>query len=195
MPEADLARYPQLPDKALERRPVGTCSADNQLCVLTHGRECPDGRVDALVGFQAPSDQDDRTIGLEGLGRQEGLGIHAERDDGQPRFHGRITPQQQLGLCHGNAGHLVGTAKQERCQRVVHGVQGGCGPGVTDGVKMRGKDQRHLRDGGGHHRRYRMEAVRVDDVKQPLSRHSARASPGATGNCREPLQSANRRTG
>ena len=106
-------------------------------------------------------------IGVEGFGRQEGLGVHAERDDGQPRFHSRITPQQELGLCHGNAGHLVGTAKQERCQRVVHGVQGGCGPRVTDSVKMRGEDQRHLRDGGGHHRRHRMEAVRVDDVKQP----------------------------
>ena len=28
-------------------------------------------------------------------------------------------------------------------------------------------DQRHLRDGSGHHRRRSMEAVRMDDVKQP----------------------------
>ena len=67
-----------------------TCSADNQLCVLAHSRECPDGRVNALVRFQASGDQDDRTIGLEGFRRQESLGIHAERDDGQPGFHGRI---------------------------------------------------------------------------------------------------------
>src|SRR5215467_376425 len=45
-------------------------------------------------------------------------------------------------------------------------MQDRCDPGVTDGVKMRGEDQRHARDGGGHHRRHRMEAVRVDDVKQ-----------------------------
>jgi hypothetical protein len=157
---------------------VGTCSADNQLCVLAHGGEGPHGRVDTLVGFQASSDQDDRTIGLEGLGRQEGLGIHAERDDGQPRFHGRITPQQQFGLCRGNAGHLVGTAKQERCQPVVSDVHGGCGPGVTDGVKVRSEDQRHLRDGGSHHGRHRVEIVCVHDVKLPSVSPQFASEPG-----------------
>ena len=55
-------------------------------------------------------------------------------------------------------------------------------------------DQRHLRDGGGHHRRHRMEAVRVHDVKQPSVSPQRADEPGCDRNCREPLQSANRCT-
>jgi hypothetical protein len=132
-----------------------------------HAGEGPYGRVDALVGFQTPSDQDYRAIGAEGLGGQEGLDIRSERHDGQPRFYERIPLQKEPRLRCGNAGHLGGAPEQERGQRVVDDVHGGSDPGASGGKKMRGEHQRHLRYRSGHHRGHGMEAVRVDDVEQP----------------------------